>query len=164
MVNDQNHDFLFFVHFVLSAKIVRKKKLKKNQYRYLYKTTIDRQVWCIYRSKQKTTQMQANTLFLESTRYQFFRVRLSTSPPGIHFLLFSMLYFRSLSDLTYHVESRNNNNNKNKPHSKKKTKKKKRKKKPDRASKPKQKAQKKQLIKRRKQTFRENSLLFSIYV
>lgn len=29
MVNDQNHDFLFFVHFVLSAKIVRKKNFKK---------------------------------------------------------------------------------------------------------------------------------------
>lgn len=137
MVNDQNHDFLFFVHFVLSAKIVRKKKFKKNQYRYLYKTTIDRQVWCIYRSKQKTTQMQANTLFLESTRYQFFRVRLSTSPPGIHFLLFSMLYFRSLSDLTCHVESRNNN--KNKPHSKKK----KRKKKPEKKNQTEQVNQKK---------------------
>lgn len=29
MVNDQNHIFLFFVHFVLSAKIVRKKNFKK---------------------------------------------------------------------------------------------------------------------------------------
>lgn len=31
MVNDQNHDFLFFVHFVLSAKIVRKKNFKKTK-------------------------------------------------------------------------------------------------------------------------------------